>query len=82
MMMPGRIRAIFEGGVFRPVGAINLPDHAEVDLTVFDRATFTSWWEEHAARMRARTAGISESEVDADIAEAFEEARSERRRNA
>jgi predicted DNA-binding antitoxin AbrB/MazE fold protein len=82
MTMPGRIRAVFKGGVFRPIGTVNLPDNAEVDLTVLDRTAFGSWWDAHAERMRARTRGVSESEIDDDVAAAFEETRSERRHNA
>ena len=82
MTMPSRIRAVFKGGVFRPIGAVNLPDNAEVDLTVFDCTAFSSWWNSHAERMRARTSGVSESEIDDDVAAAFEETRSERRHNA
>jgi hypothetical protein len=80
--MPARIRAVFKGGVFRPVGTVNLPDNAEVDLTVLDRTAFGSWWAAHAERMRVRTSGVSEAEVDADVSAAFEETRSERRHNA
>jgi hypothetical protein len=82
MTMPGRIRAVFKGGVFRPVGTVDLPDNAEVDLTVLDRTAFSSWWDAHAERMRARTSGVLESEIDDDVSAAFEETRSERRRNA
>jgi predicted DNA-binding antitoxin AbrB/MazE fold protein len=82
MTMPGRIRAVFKGGVFRPLCAVNLPDNAEVDLTVLDRTAFGSWWDAHAERMRARTSGMSESDIDSDVTAAFEETRSEHRHNA
>ena len=82
MTMPSRIRAVFKGGVFRPVGTVNLPENTEVDLTVLDRAAFSSWWDAHAEQMRARTSSVTESEIDDDVAAAFEETRSERRHNA
>ncbi len=82
MKMPARIRAVFKGGVFRPVGTVNLPDNAEVDLTVLDRTAFSLWWDDHAERMRTRTSGLTESEIDDDVTSAFEEARAERRHNA
>ena len=80
--MPARIRAVFKGGVFRPVGTVNLPDNAEVDLTVLDRTEFSSWWDAHAERMRSRTTGVSQSEIDDDIAAAIQETRSARRHDA
>ena len=82
MTMPARIRAVFKGGVFRPVGIVNLPDNAEVDITVLDRTEFSSWWDAHSERMRSRTTGVSQSEMDNDIAAAIEETRSARRRDA
>lgn len=82
MTQPGRGRAVFKGGVFRPIGTVDLPDNAEVDLTVIDRTALGSWWDAHAKRMRARTSGASESELDDDVAAAFEVTRSERRHNA
>jgi len=82
MTMPARIRAVFKGGVFRPVGTVNLPDNAEVDLTVLDRTEFNAWWDAHAERMRSRTTGVSQSEIDADIAAAVRETRSARRHDA
>ena len=71
MTMPSRIRAVFKGGVFRPVGTVNLPENTEVDLTVLDRAAFSSWWDEHAERMQARTDGVTESEIEDDASAAF-----------
>jgi predicted DNA-binding antitoxin AbrB/MazE fold protein len=80
--MPARIRAVFKGGVFRPVGTVNLPDNAEVDLTVLDRTEFSSWWDAHTERMRLRTTGVSQSDIDDDITAAIEETRSARRHDA
>jgi predicted DNA-binding antitoxin AbrB/MazE fold protein len=82
MTMPARIRAVFKGGVFRPVGTVNLPDNAEVDITVLDRTEFSSWWDAHTERMRLRTTGVSQSDIDADITAAIEETRSARRHDA
>lgn len=82
MTMPGRIRAVFKDGVFQPLGAVDLPDNAEVDLTVLDRAAFGSWWDAHAERMRARTSGLTDSEIEDDVSAAFEETRSGRKHNA
>jgi len=82
MATPSRIRAIFKGGVFRPVGTVNLPDNAEVDLTVLDRGEFSSWWDAHTERMRSRMIGVSQSEIDSDIAAAIEETRASRRHDA
>lgn len=84
MTMPARIRAVFKGGVFRPVGTVNLPDNAEVyiDITVLDRTELGSWWEAHTERMRQRTTEVSQSDIDDDVAAAIEETRSARRHDA
>jgi predicted DNA-binding antitoxin AbrB/MazE fold protein len=79
MTTPHRIRAIFSGGVFKPISAVHLPDNAEVDLALLDGATFDSWWQAHSERMAARSAGIAPSEIESDVGEAFEEMRAERR---
>jgi AF2212-like len=44
MASPSRVRARYEGGVFKPLSAVELPDRTEVELTVVDRGAFEAWW--------------------------------------
>lgn len=57
MQSPTRIKAIFEGGVFKPIDHVDLPDASEVELTIVDRRTFNAWWRGRA-NDRARRFGI------------------------
>ncbi|MEK6606871.1 MAG: antitoxin family protein [Myxococcota bacterium] len=77
-----RVRAVFAGGVFRPLEAVSLPENSEVELAVLDAGAFDAWWEAHIARVRARGVVIAPDEVDRDVAEAVREARAERRPGA
>ena len=78
MAGPTRVRALYEGGVFKPLVAMNLPERVEVELTVTDRAGFGEWWRAHSARMQKRTAGITPGEIESDVDLAIAEVRAER----
>lgn len=80
MASPTRVRARYEGGVFKPLAAVELPDRAEVELTVVDRPAFDAWWRMHSERMQRRVAGISPPELDSDVDAAIAEVRAERTR--
>jgi predicted DNA-binding antitoxin AbrB/MazE fold protein len=82
MTLPARIRAVFSDGVFRPLARVDLPDNAEVELTIIDAGQFESWWEAHATRMRSRTASIPPADIERDVSEASREARAQRRSGA
>lgn len=76
MASSSRVRARYEGGVFKPLSAVELPDRAEVELTVVDRSAFEVWWRAYAERTRRRKGGIP-SELDADVDAAIGEVRQE-----
>lgn len=78
MASPSRVRARYEGGVFKPLSAVELPDLAEVELTVVDRSAFDAWWRAHAERMRRRAGSVPSAELDADVDAAIGEVRQER----
>jgi predicted DNA-binding antitoxin AbrB/MazE fold protein len=82
MAGPTRVRALYEGGVFKPLGAVELPERAEVELTVVDRTAFGAWWQGHSERMRRRTAGIAQAEIDSDVDAAMAEVRAARTQQA
>jgi predicted DNA-binding antitoxin AbrB/MazE fold protein len=75
-----RIRALYEGGIFRPFAAVGLPDRAEVEITVVDRGGFNAWWCAHAERMHRRTGDASSQELDAEVDAAIGETREQRAR--
>ena len=77
-----RVRAVFAGGVFRPLEAVSLPENSEVELAVLDAGAFDAWWEAHVARTCARSPAVAADEVDLDVAEAIREARAARRPGA
>lgn len=80
MASPMRIRALYEGGIFRPLAAIELPERAEVELTVVDRGGFNASWCAHAERMRRRVGDVTLRELDADVDVAVGEVHEERAR--
>ena len=75
-----RIRALYEGGIFRPLAVVDLPDRAEVELTVVDRGGFDAWWCAHAERVRCRMGDVTLRELDADVDVAVGEVHEERAR--
>ena len=75
---PTRVRARYEGGVFKPLAAVELPDRTEVELTVVDRGAFDALWQTHSERMRRRTTGIAQPEIDSDVDAAIAEVCAER----
>ena len=77
MASPSRVRARYEGGVFKPLSAVELPDRTEVELTVVDHSAFEAWWVTHTERMRRRAGGVSSAELDADMDAAIGEAHEE-----
>lgn len=80
MASPTRIRALYEGGIFRPLAAVELPERTEVELTVVRRGGFNAWWCAHAERVRCRIGDVTLRELDADVDVAIGEAREERAR--
>ena len=80
MTSPSRVRARYEGGVFKPLSAVELPDRTEVELTVVDRSAFEAWWVAHTERMRRRAGSVSSAEIDADVDAAIGEVRQEHTR--
>jgi predicted DNA-binding antitoxin AbrB/MazE fold protein len=51
MASPTQVRALYEDGVFKPLAAVDLPNRAEVGITVVDRRAFDAWRLAHTERM-------------------------------
>jgi predicted DNA-binding antitoxin AbrB/MazE fold protein len=79
---PKRIRALFTGGVFRPLDRVSLPDNSEVEISIQEPRGFDAWGQAHVARVRARATAVSPDEIDRDVAEAVRESRADRRHGA
>ena len=67
-------RAIYAGGVFRPVEPVDVPENSEVDLVVYPQG---GWATVAAimARIHARTRLAAAGEIEADVREAVREVR-------
>ena len=71
------VKARFEGGVLRPLAALDLPEGSTVELSIVPAG-----WSERLRsvleRVRARARHVSPEEIEAEITRAAEEVRGER----
>jgi len=68
------VKARYEHGVLRPLEPVDLAEGATVSITIAP-SEWEGQWRALLERLRARTAGLSSKEIEAEITMASEEAR-------
>ena len=77
--MQETFRAVFENGVLRPLRPIRLKEKSRVLVTLYREAQWHAEFERLLRRMRARTRGIPQRVIEAEITRASAEVKAKRR---
>ncbi len=72
-------RAVFENGVLRPLRPLRLKEKSRVLVTLYRESQWRDEFERLCRRMRARTKGIPQAVIEAEVTRARAEARAKRR---
>ena len=77
--MQETFRAVFENGVLRPLRPIRLREKSRVLVTLYRESQWGDEFERLRRRMRARTKGIPQAVIEAQITRASAEVKAKRR---
>ncbi len=61
------VKAIYEGGVLRPLEPLDLPDRSEVELAIQAPDQWAKEFRELLARIHAKTRQFASEEIETDI---------------
>lgn len=77
--MSQTITAIFENGIFKPLGKVRLKDKQQVQIQILSDEDWQRKFDRALKSIRSKTAKFSPEEIEADIEEAIKEVRKSRR---
>lgn len=73
------ITAVFENGIFKPLGKVRLKDKQQVQIQILSDEDWQRKFDRALKSIRSKTAKFSPEEIEADIKEAIKEVRKSRR---
>lgn len=77
--MPKVIDAVYENGVFKPLGKVKVKEHEKVSIKIISHEEWRKQFDRIIKKIHKQTAKFSPEEIEADIAEAIEEVRAAKR---
>ena len=73
------IDAVFENGVFKPMGKVNDKEHEKDSIKIISHYDLRNQFNRIKKKIHKQTAKSSPEEIEADIAEAIKEVRTAKR---
>jgi predicted DNA-binding antitoxin AbrB/MazE fold protein len=73
------VRVVFEKGVLKPLTPLRLKERSHFLVTLYPEAQWRGEFEQLRRRMRTRTKGIPQGEVEAEVTRARAEVKAKRR---
>ena len=73
------IDAIFEDGVFKPLQKVDIKDHEKVTMKILDLDEWQLRFARIIEKMHKKSAQCTSEEIEADISQAMNEVREEKR---
>ena len=73
------VHVVFEGGVLKPLAPLRLKENSHFLVALYSEAQWGEEFEQLRRRMRLRTKGIPQSEIEAEITRARAEVKAKRR---
>jgi predicted DNA-binding antitoxin AbrB/MazE fold protein len=77
--MQDTFRAVFENGVLRPLRPLRLKNKSHVLVTLYRESQWRDEFDRLRRRMRARTKGIPQRAIEAEVTRASAEVKTKRR---
>lgn len=74
-MMPEPIEAIYKNGVLRPLKRIDLKEDEKVEIIITSKSHWASEFKKLLDTVHERTKEFQPEEIEADITQAYKEAR-------
>lgn len=73
------VRAVYEKGVLRPLRPLRLKEQSRVLITLYPERQWRKEFERLLRRMKARTKGVPQELIEAEVTRARAEAKAKRR---
>ena len=77
--MPKVIDAVYENGVFKPLGDVEVKEHEKVAIKIVSLDEWQNRFNRIIAKIRKKAARYSSEEIEQDIAQAIKEVREQKR---
>lgn len=77
--MPKVIDAVYENGVFKPLGDVEVKEHEKVAIKVVSLDEWQNRFNRIIAKIRKKAAQYSSEEIEQDISQAIKEVREQKR---